>query len=60
MRLNPPRWRGFEQALEELGYSRREDRNIAAKGFNSFAEPEDDSQELIAAIKAASQLFQKA
>lgn len=57
--IAPATVRGFEEALEEIGFSRREARNIAAKGFTSMAET-DDSQEIIAAFKAATQLFQKA
>jgi hypothetical protein len=58
--LRPATLRGFEQALEELGYSRREARCLAANGFAGLAAaPQDVSAELIAAIKAATQLFTK-
>ena len=55
----PVTLRSFEEALEQMGYSRREARSIAAKGFGAVA-PADESTELIAAIEAATNLFQKA
>lgn len=59
--IKPATVRGFEEALEELGFSRREARNIAAKGFGAAAQPSsDESNELAAALKAATQLFSKA
>lgn len=54
----PATLRGLEEALEQIGFSRREARNIAAKGYAGIGTP-DDSQELIAALKAASQAFTK-
>jgi hypothetical protein len=57
--IKPVTVRGFEDALRELGFSRREAQNIAFKGFASMAESgdADPSHELISAIKAASNLF---
>jgi len=57
--IKPATLRGLEDALEGLGFSRREARNISAKGFGSSAEP-DDSDELMAAFKAATYSFLKA
>jgi HK97 family phage prohead protease len=57
--IKPATVRGLEEALEDLGFSRREARNIAAKGFGGLAE-QNDSDELISAIKAATHFFQKA
>ena len=57
--IKPATLRGLEEALEELGYSRREARAIAAKGFSGFAQS-DTSIELVEALRAASQQFTKA
>jgi hypothetical protein len=59
MVTKPATLRAFEQALEEIGLSRREARAVAAKGWSGLAAaPQgDESQELIAAITAATQLF---
>lgn len=56
--IKPATLRGLEEALEELGYSRREARNISSKGFAGLAEP--DSHEIVTALKAATHLLQKA
>lgn len=58
--FKPATVRNFEEALEDMGFSRREARNIAARGFACVAEPGDDSHELISAIKAATLSFTKA
>lgn len=55
----PTSIRELEAALQDLGYSRREAKNIACKGFAAIADP-DTSDELIQALKAATQHFQKA
>lgn len=57
--IKPVTVRGFEDALRELGFSRREAQNIAFKGFSAVAEPDDadPSHELLSAINAASNLF---
>lgn len=52
----PESIREFEAALEGLGYSRREARGLAAKGWGA---PPDTSEELAAALTAATKLFQK-
>lgn len=57
--IKPATVRDFEEALTQLGYSRRESKAIAAKGFAGSAQ-DDCSNELIAALKAASQQFTKA
>ncbi len=53
----PATLRGMEEALESIGFTRREARNIASKGFAGLGIP-DDSQEIIAAIKAATLKFE--
>jgi hypothetical protein len=58
--VKPATVRGLEEALEEIGFSRREARNIAAKGYAGIIGAPDQSNELIAALSAASQLFTKA
>lgn len=59
MAIKPATLRAFEQALEEIGLSRREARSVAAKGWSGLpvVPQADESQELIAAINAATQLF---
>lgn len=58
--VKPATVRGLEEALKEIGYSRNEARNIAARGFGGLGAAPDKSNELIAALQAASQLFTKA
>lgn len=58
--VKPATVRSLEEALKEIGYSRNEARNIAAKGFGGIGAAPDKSNELIAALHAASQLFTKA
>lgn len=50
--------RALEEALEQIGFSRREARGIAAKGFAGLGMP-DESEELIAAIRAAALSFER-
>lgn len=57
--VKPATVRDLEESLAQLGFSRREAKTIAAKGFAAVAQP-DTSNELIAALKAASQQFTKA
>lgn len=57
--VKPVTIRGLEDGLQELGYSRREARAVAAKGFSAIAEP-DESEELIVALRSAATLFLKA
>lgn len=52
----PESIREFEAALESLGYSRREARGLAAKGWGA---PPDKSEEIAAALQAATKLFRK-
>ncbi|QIL78582.1 HK97 family phage prohead protease [Diaphorobacter sp. HDW4A] len=54
----PTTIRGMEEALEQIGFSRREARSIAAKGFAGLGMP-DESEELIAAIRAAAVSFER-
>lgn len=58
-RIKPATLRSLEQALEQIGLSRREARAVAAKGWSGLAASpdDDDSRELIAAFKAATQTF---
>ncbi|WP_426192566.1 HK97 family phage prohead protease [Massilia sp. DWR3-1-1] len=58
--IKPATVRALEEALKEMGYSRNEARSIAAKGFSGLGSAPDKSNELIAALSAASQLFTKA
>ena len=58
--IKPVTVRGLEEVLKAAGYSRNEARNIAAKGFSGMSSAPDNSIELIAALRAASQLFTKA
>ena len=55
-RVRPATLREFEQALEDIGYSRREARCLAAKGFLSGL-AEDGANEILAAIKAATNIL---
>ncbi|MDM5176570.1 HK97 family phage prohead protease [Massilia sp. DJPM01] len=57
--IKPATVRDLEEALAQIGFSRREAKAVASKGFAGFAEP-DDSIEIIAALKAATQQFTKA
>jgi uncharacterized protein len=56
--IRPATVRDFEDALTQLGFSRRESKAIASKGFAGAAQ-DDGLNELIAALKAASQQFNK-
>lgn len=49
----PKNVREFEQAMRELGYSKRQARAIAAAGFKALgeAEPPDDTSELAELIR---------
>lgn len=58
--IKPVTVRGLEEALQEIGFSRREAKNIAAKGYGAISAPDTKSNELVAALTAASQLFTKA
>ncbi len=58
LEAKPATLRELEGALQRIGYSRREAQNIAAKGFAAAGDPES-SDELIKALKAATQLFKK-
>lgn len=58
--LSPPKTeREFERALRGLGYSKRQAREIAARGFKVAAEtkPLDDTDELSALIERIKRLF---
>ncbi|NHZ38867.1 HK97 family phage prohead protease [Massilia aquatica] len=57
--IKPTTLRAFEKAMEQIGFSRSEARHIAAKGFSLSGAP-DPSNEIIAALKAATQQFTKA
>ena len=59
--IKPMTLRGLEEALQDLGYSRREARNISAKGYIGLvADEPDETNELTLALKAATTLLQKA
>ena len=55
----PASLREYEAALEGLGYTRREARVLAKHGYAALAEEPDPSEEIAAAIKAATALFLK-
>jgi HK97 family phage prohead protease len=57
--IRPATIRDLEEALGEIGYSRREARAIAAKGFAGL-DDDDQSDELLQSIREATQLFRKA
>lgn len=60
---SPPKTeREFERAMRELGYSKRQAREIAARGFKAAAEAgpaEDTSDELAALLKRNLELLER-
>lgn len=54
--MKPASIRDFEDALQTLGYSRREAKALCSKGYAGLGAA-DDSEEIIAAIRAAQSLF---
>lgn len=59
---SPPKTeREFERAMRELGYSKRQAREIAARGFKALAEadPSDDMSELAALLKRNSDVLDR-
>lgn len=59
---SPPKTeREFERAMRELGYSKRQAREIAARGFKALADadPDDDVSELAALLERNTQVLER-
>lgn len=59
---SPPKTeREFERAMRELGYSKRQAREIAARGFKALAQadPSDDMSELAALLERNTEVLHR-
>lgn len=59
---SPPKTeREFERAMRELGFSKRQAREIASRGFKGLAEadPSNDTSELAALLKRNLELLER-